>query len=87
LLLVIDDAWRIEAALAFKAGGPRCAYLMTTRFPPIALQFAPNDAITIPELIHNNAWLRIYLTGSMDDCTRKTHAIFTLITQIGNISS
>src|SRR5258708_9100551 len=24
----------------------------TTRFPPIALQFAPNDAITIPELIH-----------------------------------
>jgi hypothetical protein len=51
LLLVIDDAWRIEAALAFKVGGPRCAYLMTTRFPPIALQFAPNDAITIPELI------------------------------------
>jgi hypothetical protein len=52
LLLVIDDAWRIEAALAFKAFGPRCAYLMTTRFPPIALQFAPNDAITISELIH-----------------------------------
>jgi tetratricopeptide (TPR) repeat protein/transcriptional regulator with XRE-family HTH domain len=50
LLLVIDDAWRTEAALAFKVGGPRCAYVMTTRFPPIALQFAPNDAIIVPEL-------------------------------------
>ena len=50
LLLVIDDAWRIEAALAFKIGGPHCAYLMTTRFPPIALQFAPDEAIIVPEL-------------------------------------
>ena len=39
LLLVIDDAWRIEAALAFKIGGPHCAYLVTTRFPNIALHF------------------------------------------------
>jgi tetratricopeptide (TPR) repeat protein len=39
LLLVIDDAWRIEAALALKVGGPNCAYLVTTRFPNIALQF------------------------------------------------
>jgi transcriptional regulator with XRE-family HTH domain len=50
LLLVIDDAWRIEAALAFKVGGPHCAYLMTTRFPPIALQFTPENAIIVPEL-------------------------------------
>src|SRR5690242_4433093 len=39
LLLVIDDAWRIEAALAFKFGGSHCAYLVTTRFPNIALHF------------------------------------------------
>jgi len=50
LLLVIDDAWHIEAALAFKVGGPRCAYLVTTRFPPIALHFASDDAIVVPEL-------------------------------------
>jgi tetratricopeptide (TPR) repeat protein/transcriptional regulator with XRE-family HTH domain len=54
LLLIIDDVWRIEAALAFKVGGPHCAYLMTTRFPPIALQFAPNDAIVVPELAEND---------------------------------
>lgn len=50
ILFVIDDAWRIEAALAFKVGGPRCAYLMTTRFPPVALQFASQEAIIVPEL-------------------------------------
>ncbi len=40
ILMVIDDAWRIEAALAFKFGGPHCAYLVTTRFPQIAQHFA-----------------------------------------------
>lgn len=49
-LLVVDDAWRIEAALAFKVGGPYCAYLLTTRFPQIALQCAPNAATPIHEL-------------------------------------
>ena len=43
LLLVIDDAWRIEAALAFKIGGPHCAYLVTTRFPNIALHFTSHE--------------------------------------------
>jgi tetratricopeptide (TPR) repeat protein/transcriptional regulator with XRE-family HTH domain len=49
-LLVIDDAWSIEAALAFKIGGPHCAYLLTTRFPQLGLQFAPNGATPIGEL-------------------------------------
>ena len=39
LLLVIDDVWRIEAALAFKVGGPHCAYVLTTRFPNLAQMF------------------------------------------------
>jgi tetratricopeptide (TPR) repeat protein/transcriptional regulator with XRE-family HTH domain len=52
LLLVIDDAWRIEAALAFKVGGPHCAYLVTTRFPNIALHFTyeAGEAIILKEL-------------------------------------
>lgn len=50
LLLVIDDAWRIEAALAFKVGGPNCAYLVTTRFPQIALRFASHDTLVVHEL-------------------------------------
>jgi tetratricopeptide (TPR) repeat protein/transcriptional regulator with XRE-family HTH domain len=52
LLLVIDDAWRIEAALAFKIGGPHCAYLITTRFPNIALHFTSGagEATVLHEL-------------------------------------
>src|SRR6266851_1724479 len=50
MLLVIDDAWQIEEALAFKVGGPKCAYLLTTRFPQIALQFTGEGTIALPEL-------------------------------------
>lgn len=51
-LMVIDDAWRIEAALAFKVGGPACSYLVTTRFPNIAHHFTADvdDALTLHEL-------------------------------------
>ena len=31
LLLIIEDAWTVEDALAFQVGGPQCAYLLTTR--------------------------------------------------------
>src|SRR5215469_605453 len=38
-LLVIDDAWDGEDALAFQIGGERCAHLLTSRLPHVA--FAP----------------------------------------------
>ena len=50
MLLVIDDAWEIEQTLAFKVGGPRCAYLVTTRFPGLALQLAGGGATQVKEL-------------------------------------
>lgn len=50
MLLVIDDAWRDDDALAFKVGGPNCAYLLTTRIPAVALHFANSGAIVVPEL-------------------------------------
>src|SRR5579875_1487292 len=50
MLLVIDDAWEIDDALAFKIGGPHCAYLVTTRFPHIALRFASEGATLVREL-------------------------------------
>jgi transcriptional regulator with XRE-family HTH domain len=40
MLLILDDAWGIEEALACQIGGPACRYLLTTRFPALALQFA-----------------------------------------------
>ncbi len=50
MLLVIDDAWRSEDALAFKVGGPHCAYLLTTRIPSVALDFASNGTTLVREL-------------------------------------
>jgi len=50
MLLVIDDAWRDEEALAFKVGGPNCAYLLTTRIPSVALHFANGGTIPVLEL-------------------------------------
>lgn len=50
MLLVIDDVWQIEEALAFKVGGPNCAYLVTTRFPHVAHQFAVDGATLVQEL-------------------------------------
>jgi transcriptional regulator with XRE-family HTH domain len=50
MLLVIDDAWKSEEALAFKVGGPNCAYILTTRIPSVALHFANDGAFTVREL-------------------------------------
>ncbi|HZS77454.1 MAG TPA: tetratricopeptide repeat protein [Ktedonobacteraceae bacterium] len=55
MLLVIDDAWKIEEALAFKIGGPHCAYLVTTRFPHLAVYFAGKDAMLVRELSEEEA--------------------------------
>ena len=50
MLLVIDDAWEIADALAFKVGGSHCTHLVTTRFPEIARHFASDGAIVVREL-------------------------------------
>ncbi|GCE25581.1 hypothetical protein KDA_10650 [Dictyobacter alpinus] len=50
MLIVIDDAWKLEEALAFRVGGVHCAHLFTTRFPHIAAHMAQDSAIMIKEL-------------------------------------
>lgn len=50
MLLVIDDAWQIDAALAFKLGGPNCAHLLTTRLVDLALDFTGGPVMVIHEL-------------------------------------
>ncbi|MGB0385541.1 MAG: tetratricopeptide repeat protein [Ardenticatenaceae bacterium] len=50
MLLVVDDAWSVNAGLTFKLGGPNCSHIVTTRFPQIALRFAGNGAQAVGEL-------------------------------------
>lgn len=49
-LLVIDDAWSLEAALTFQVGGPNCLRLLTTRVPDIVNDFAEKNAVLTPPL-------------------------------------
>lgn len=50
MLLVIDDAWTIEDALALQIGGPKCTYLLTTRHSHIAFTLAKHRSIFVPQL-------------------------------------
>ncbi|HEY0757453.1 MAG TPA: tetratricopeptide repeat protein [Ktedonobacteraceae bacterium] len=50
MLLVIDDVWESAAALAFQVGGLSCGYLVTTRYPNLAVQLAAEGAFAVPEL-------------------------------------
>ncbi len=50
MLLIIDDAWQTETALAFKLGGPNCAYLVTTRLADVALDYAGSQTHHVQEL-------------------------------------
>ncbi len=50
MLVVIDDAWSAEAALALQMGGPQCVHLLTTRLPQVAFAFAQETTIVVPEL-------------------------------------
>lgn len=50
MLLIVDDAWSAEDALAFQLGGPQCAHLLTTRLPQVASAFAMDGLIMVSEL-------------------------------------
>ncbi len=50
LLLILDDAWTVEDALAFQIGGPRCVHLVTTRFPSLAAQLTTSASLLLQEL-------------------------------------
>jgi transcriptional regulator with XRE-family HTH domain/tetratricopeptide (TPR) repeat protein len=50
MLLIIDDAWSAETALAFRIGGTQCVHLLTTRMPQVAFAFAQEGVFTVPEL-------------------------------------
>jgi tetratricopeptide (TPR) repeat protein len=55
LLLVMDDVWEAEAALALKISGPNCAHLYTTRSPSVAKQLAGDKNVELAGLIQGEA--------------------------------
>lgn len=50
LLLIIDDAWTAEDALALQVGGPECVHLLTTHVSQVASSFALRGSMEVPPL-------------------------------------
>jgi hypothetical protein len=50
MLLVVDDAWDVDAANAFLLGGPGCVHILTTRLPAVAWEFAQDGVVTLEPL-------------------------------------
>jgi tetratricopeptide (TPR) repeat protein len=48
MLLIIDDAWQADKALALKLGGPDCAHVLTTYLIPVALAFDTEGTVVTP---------------------------------------
>ncbi len=84
MLLVIDDAWKLEDALAFKVGGPGCAHLITTRFPPIASQLTVESALVINELDNEQGLLLLSLLAPQV-VERETEQAHELVRAVGGL--
>lgn len=50
MLLVIDDVWTTQDALALQIGGGGCTYLLTTRQPQVAFTIAERRSIIVSPL-------------------------------------
>lgn len=84
MLLVVDDAWTAEAALAFRVGGPHCAQILTTRFPAVARYFAPEATTTVTELgVEDGAALLARLAPSV--AVREPQEARALVRAVGGL--
>lgn len=84
MLLVIDDAWKSDDAIAFKVGGPNCAYLLTTRIPSVALHFANGKTIVVRELSSGDG-LKLLARFAPDIITSEPESARALVQSVGGL--
>lgn len=92
LLIIIDDAWTLEDAMAFKIGGPYCSHLLTTRFPRIATHLCVHPTL-IEELSEDESMTLLKLLtpvvvdrepGKALDLVRAVGGLPLALTLVGN---
>ncbi len=84
MLLVIDDAWTDQEALALHVGGDQCVHLLTTRLPQVAFAFAPHERLLIPELdAHTGMELLAHYVPSL--VKENPEAIDALVSAVGGL--
>ncbi len=84
MLLIIDDAWQSDAALAFKLGGPHCAHLLTTRLPDIAIDFAGDHVVTVREMEPSEC-LELLSAFSPNLLSENPEIIHSLVQSVGHL--
>jgi len=84
-LLVIDDAWDIEAARHLRCGGPNCCHLLTTRNQTLARQFADAaQAVAVPVLEPDPAF-GLLQTLAPEACAADPDAARALAQSVGGL--
>lgn len=84
MLLVIDDVWDAGEGLAFKIGGPNCAYFFTTRMPRIALELAGKEVKVLHELDPGSG-LRLLTRFAPEITTRDQREAERLVEKAGGL--
>jgi tetratricopeptide (TPR) repeat protein/DNA-binding XRE family transcriptional regulator len=84
MLLVIDDAWKVEDVLALKVGGPNCAHLVTTRFPTIAKHITVDGATMVQELAEHHS-IELLRKLAPDVVDRETEKAADLVQAVGGL--
>lgn len=84
MLLIIDDAWQIESALAFKIGGPNCAHILTSRSIDIAIDFSGKDITKLSELSEDEG-LKLLSLLSPEAVNADSSAAKTLVNAVGGL--
>jgi transcriptional regulator with XRE-family HTH domain len=83
MLLIIDDAWKEEAALAFKVGGPNCAHIVTTRVSALANTLT-SQVLTVHELDEEHSLFLLH-TLAPDCVEHMLDEARTLVTAVGGL--
>ncbi|HEX6553401.1 MAG TPA: NB-ARC domain-containing protein [Ktedonobacteraceae bacterium] len=84
MLLVIDDAWTDQEAMALHVGGDQCVHLLTTRLPQVAFAFAHQERLLIPELdAHTGVELLAHYVPSLVE--ENPQAIDDLVRAVGGL--
>ncbi len=85
LLVVIDDAWQVEAAQRLRLSGPNVAHLLTTRNTTIAGGFAGvAQTLTVPVLDDETAW-QLLQQLAPEACDADAVAARALVDAVGGL--
>ena len=85
LLLVIDDAWEIEAAKLLRSAGPQVAHLLTTRDRSLARTFAGATHAVSVSVLDAAAGYALLQALAPDACAADPDTAQSLVTAVGGL--